>query len=133
MYSRGRPFSFKIIYAKIIKDLFYYFIVFNKGNYPHSPSTSGTGKGIGFVYFFNKSCPGFIALFLYEIFSNILPTGINRKLRSLRKNKISGMELERELIRIKNEFNLSKERKLEAGQKKEIPKIICSQIFVSEK
>ncbi len=69
---------------------------------------------------------------LYDIYSNILAIGVNRKLRLLRKNKVSGKELEKELIRIKDDFNLTKERRPDIEVKKEIPKIICCQIFVSD-
>jgi len=70
---------------------------------------------------------------LYDIFSNILPTATHRVLKKLKKENIYGEELIKELIKIRNEFSLSKERKGEIVREDEIPKVVCSQIFVSGK
>jgi len=66
---------------------------------------------------------------LYEIYERILPTAVIRRLRRLRKNKFEGRELERELIKIRNDYSLTKEKIL-VEPEKEIPKIICSEIFI---
>lgn len=65
---------------------------------------------------------------LYEIYEKVLPTAVVRKLRRFRKNRIEGKELEKELIKIRNDYGLTKE-KLISEPEKELPKIICSEIF----
>ena len=66
---------------------------------------------------------------LYEIYEKVLPTAVIRILRKLRKNRVEGKELEKELIRIKNDYGLTKER-VKIELEKEVPKIICSEIFI---
>jgi len=66
---------------------------------------------------------------LYDIYDNILPTAVIRRLRKLKRDKIDGRELESALITIKNNYSLTKERKI-VELEKDIPKIICSEIFV---
>jgi len=65
---------------------------------------------------------------LYNIYEGILPTAVIRRLRKLKRDRVDGAELERELIRIKNDYGLTKERKI-IEPEKELPKIICSEIF----
>jgi superfamily II DNA/RNA helicase len=65
---------------------------------------------------------------LYEIYEMVLPTAVIRRLRRLKRDRVSGKELERELIRIRNDYSLTKEKVLSEPEK-EIPKIICSEIF----
>jgi superfamily II DNA/RNA helicase len=65
---------------------------------------------------------------LYNIYENILPTAVIRRLRKLKKDKVDGGELESALIKIKNNYSLTKEREI-VKPEKEIPKIICSEIF----
>jgi len=69
---------------------------------------------------------------LYEIYEKVLPTAVIRRLRKLRKNKVGGQELEKELIRIRNDYSLTKEKTVTETEK-ELPKIICSEIFVEKK
>ncbi|MEA2015895.1 MAG: helicase-related protein, partial [Actinomycetota bacterium] len=65
---------------------------------------------------------------LYNIYDNILPTAVIRRLRKLKRDKIDGQELESALITIKNNYSLTKERKI-IEPEKDVPKIICSEIF----
>jgi superfamily II DNA/RNA helicase len=65
---------------------------------------------------------------LYNIYEGILPTAVIRRLRKLKRDRRDGAELERELIRIKNDYGLTKERKI-IEPERELPKIICSEIL----
>ncbi len=67
---------------------------------------------------------------LLRIFSSIIPTGINKHLRIFYRRKLSGDELISELVRIVNEFDLLRERKNIEEDRREIPKMICGEIFV---
>jgi len=49
-YLRWRPFFLKFIYIKIVKDLLYNLIVFNKSNYFHLTFANWTQQGIDFIY-----------------------------------------------------------------------------------
>ena len=65
---------------------------------------------------------------LYAVYEKTLPTAVIRRLRKLKKDKIEGKELESALIRIKNDYELTKEERIFEPEK-EIPKIICSEVF----
>jgi len=69
---------------------------------------------------------------LIKIFSSVIPTGINKKLRMFYRKRLSGNELISELVRIVNEFDLLKERKTIDLEKQEIPKVICGEILVKK-
>ena len=67
-----------------------------------------------------------LALILLVTVNDVL-----RILRKLTKNRIEGKELEKELIRIKNDYGLTIE-KVKVEPEKEVPKIICSEVFIKK-